>query len=331
MKKLIVVLGGLLALQLVLAVTVNLTSDNYEAFKPQEKLLAFDRNAVDGLRIEADKHSVVLNKRDGKWVLPQSADFPANTASVDRLLDTLAGLQKGWPVATTAAAANHFKVADDNFERRLSLLSNGKPLAVLYVGTSPGYRKVHVRADGTDAVFAVAFNTWEANASADDWIDKAILTFAPDDIERVDMPGFALQRDGDKLQVADISAAESTDAKAAGTLLDKIADLHIQSLLGTEAKPEFRQDKPELEFKVTRKNGDVLDYRLSKPKEGAYYVLKRSDLDDYFKVAEYTVKPLKESGREKLVQNKPEKTPDKAAAGENTTTTAAVKTAGAAK
>ena len=328
MKKLTFVLGGLLALQLVLAVAMNLSSDDYGAFKPQEKLLAFDRKDVDGLRIEDGKNSVVLSKRDGKWLLPQNDNFPANTANVERLLDTLASLDKGWPVATTAAAARRFKVADDQFERKLSLLSNGKTLAVLYVGTSPGFRKVHVRAGKQDDVFAVALNTWDANASADDWIDKAILTFSPDDVTRVDMPGFVLQRDGDKLRVAELTDKEETNAKAVGALLDKLAGLRIQSLLGKDAKPEYQQDKPELEFKVTRKEGDVLSYRFSKPKDGAYYVLKRSDMDDYFKVAEYEVKPLKETAREKLVQNQIEQTPDKAAAGENTPTAAAETLAG---
>ena len=315
MKKLIFVLSGLLAVQLVMAVAMNLSSDDYDAFKPQEKLLAFDRKAVDGLRIEDGKNSVLLEKHDGEWRLPQSDGFPANTANVERLLDTLAGLQKGWPVATTAAAARRFKVADDQFERKLSLLSNGKTLAVLYVGTSPGFRKVHVRADKQDDVFAVALNTWDANASTDDWIDKAVLTFSADDITRVDMPGFVLQRDGDKLRVAELTDKEETNAKAAAALLDKLAGLRIQSLLGKDAKPEYQQDKPELEFKVTRKQGDVLSYRISKPKEGAYYVLKRSDMADYFKVAEYAVKPLKETARDKLVQNRPEPAPEQAAAG----------------
>jgi hypothetical protein len=335
MKKLIVVLGGLLALQLVLAVAMNLSSDDYGAFKPQQKLLAFDRKAVDGLRIEDDKNSVVLSKRDGKWVLPQNADFPANTASVERLLDTLAGLDKGWPVATTSAAARRFKVADDKFERKLSLLSNGKPLAVLYVGTSPGYRKVNVRPANQDAVFTVALNTWEASTKVDNWLDKAILAIAPDDVTRLDMPGFVLQRDNDKLSVAGLTGEQETNAKAAATLLDKLAGLQIQSLLGVKDKPEYQQDKPELEFKVTRKNGDVLSYRISRPKDGDYYVLKRSDLDDYFKLADYEVKPLKEAAREKLVQNLSEKKPAQAAAGDSapasTTPTSMAKTAGMSK
>lgn len=325
MKKLIFILGSLLVIQLVLAVAVNVSSDDYGAFQAQEKLLAFDRHAVDGLRIEDDKNSVVLNKRDGKWLLPESADFPANTVNVERLLDTLAGLEKGWPVATTTAAAHRFKVADDGFERKLNLLSNGKPIATLYVGTSPGFRKVHVRADKDDAVYAVAFNTWDANANTDDWIDKDILALVPGDIKQVESTGFSLHRDNDTLQLANLSDKEATDEKAADTLVEKLAQMRIQSVLGVDAKPEYQQDKPELEFKLTRKDGSVLSYRISEAVGGGYYVVKRSDLDNYFKVADYSVEPLKNvARREKLVKLKFEQTPEQASTPDNASAATAV-------
>ena len=45
----------------------------------------------------------------------------------------------------------------------------------------------------------------------------------------------------------------------------------------------------------------VLSYHFSKAENDGYYVLKRSDLDYYFKVAEYMVEPVRENPREKLV------------------------------
>ena len=57
---------------------------------------------------------------------------------------------------------------------------------------------------------------------------------------------------------------------------------------------------------MTRKGGEVLSYRFSKPADPSYYALKRSDRDHYYKVAEYSVTPVKESTREKLVQARTE-------------------------
>ena len=57
---------------------------------------------------------------------------------------------------------------------------------------------------------------------------------------------------------------------------------------------------------MTRKGGEVLSYRFSKPEVASYYALKRSDLDHYFKVVEYTVAPVKETTGENLVQARAE-------------------------
>ena len=302
MKKWIPILSGLLLAQLVLAVVVNLERDDYGAFQPQEKLIVFDAQAVDGLRIEDDENNLVLKKQEGQWLLPENGNFPASLGNVDSLLEKFSAMEKGWPVATTSGAIQRFKVADEAFERKLTLLSGEETLAQIYVGTSPGFRKVHVRPEGEEAVFAVVFNSWEANAKADDWIDKAILKLDEAEVERVEMPGFVLQREEEKIKIADLAAEEQINAEESRSLLGKLAGLRIESLLGTEAKTEYLQDKPELEINVTRKGGEVLRYLFSKPEDASHYVLKRSDLDYYVKVAEYTVNPIKETSREKLVQ-----------------------------
>ena len=95
----------------------------------------------------------------------------------------------------------------------------------------------------------------------------------------------------------------SVNSPQTRTLLGKLTELYIQSLLDTEAEPEYRQDEPSLEIRITREGGEVLGYRFSKPEDAAYYVLKRSDLDYYFKVAEYIVDPVRETTRENLVQD----------------------------
>lgn len=314
----------MLTMQLGFAMLLDMTGKTYGAFEPKEKLLAFDPTAVDGLRIESDKASVVLSKQDGKWSLPESDNFPADQSAVKRLLEKLAALQKGWPVATTTSAARHFKVADGEFERKLTLLSDDKAKAILYVGTSPGFRKVNVRPEGGDAVYAVTFNTWEVNAKPDDWIDKEILKLDETTVKKVEMPGIVLQREGDALELSGLEDKQATNQKEAKDLVDKLTGLRIESLLGSEAKPEYQQDEPSLEIKLTRDNGDELTYRFSKPEVGNYYVLKRSDLSPYFKVAEFEVSPIKDEVREKLVQVKSDEKPGEGN-GEPATTSVAVK------
>ena len=308
MKKWIFILSGLLAVQFILTAAVTLTGEDYEAFQAEEKVLSFDKKEVDGLRIEDGTDSVSLKKQEGKWLLPESGDFPANQSSVEQLLGKLATLKKGWPVAKTRSALRRFKVDEEQFERKLVLLSGDEAQATLYVGTSPGFRKVHIRPANGDEVYAVMFNTWDAAAKADEWIDKDVLTLDESDVDRVEMPGVVLHWKDGKPKVADLGEKEQTNEKESRSLLGKLAKLRIQSLMGTGAKPEYQQDKSAFEVKITRKGGEILNYRFSKSEGASYYILKRSDLDHYFKVAEYTLNPIKETTREKLVQAKSEKT-----------------------
>jgi len=309
MKKWIFILSGLLAAQLVLAIILNLTGEDYGTFQAEEKLLSFDKQAVSGLRIADGTDSVELRKQDGKWLLPDSGDFPASQRMVEQLLDNLAALEKGWPVARTRGAAQRFAVDKEQFERKLILLSDDESQATLYVGSSPGFRKVYVRPGDEDEIFAVDFNTWEASAKTADWIDKNILALDQSSVRHLEMPGIIMQRQNGRLQVVNLDEKEQTNADESSALLRTLAELPIQSLLGSEVEPDYRQDEPVLEVRMTIEGGEVLDYRFSQPQDATYYVLKRSDLGFYFEVAEYTVNPVREATREKLVQARTEDAP----------------------
>ncbi len=304
MHKWIAVLSSLLAAQLVLAVAIHFADDEHGAFEPTEDLLSFDSAQIDGLRIEDGEANTLLTKRDGGWVLPELDDFPADQDAVQQLLDALAGLKQGWPVATSAGAAERFKVDPEAFQRKLTLLSDEQTMATLYVGTSPGFRKAHVRPDGDAAVYAASFNSWEAHTKTDDWIDKGILEIAASDIERIEMSGLSLERGDDGLQLVDLGEDEETQAEAARSLVERLSKLRVQSLLGSEDQATYEQADPTLEIRVRRKDGQNPVYRLFKPEDTSHYVLKRSDLEHYVTVAESAVKALKDTTREQLVQVK---------------------------
>jgi hypothetical protein len=308
MKKWISILSGLLVAQLVLAVAVNLTEQDYGAFETKEKLLGFEKQKVDRLLIEDGKASVTLKSSADQWVLPDEGDFPATQKSVDSLLDKLAGLEKGWPVATTSSASRRFKVAEDEYERRLTLYSGDEVAARLYIGTSPGFRKVHLRPDEEEAVFVAELNTWEVDAQADGWIDKEVLKLDQAKLEKVEIAGkLSLQNQGGEMQLIGLQEQESTNIEEASALVNKLSALRIQSLMGEEASAAYKEKDPALDIEVTLKDGKQLSYQFFEVENQSHYILKRSDRDRYFEVASYLVDPLKGASREKLVVfNEPE-------------------------
>ena len=301
MKKWIVLLCGVLVAQLVFAVIVYVSGEEYGAFEADEKLLVFDVAAVDRIQIEDGSNSVVLTKQVEKWVLPEQDDFPADQHNVLQLLDKLAAMKRGWPVATTRGASRRFKVAEDEFERKLMLLANNETLGQLVIGNSPGLRKVHVRNADDDEVFAVAFNTWEAGANLDDWIDKNILAFSAEDLLQIEMSDIVLQREDGELWLADLAGEEEINRQEIQILVNSLSGLRVDTLLDEGDKPENLSDEADFALKVTLGPDQTLTYHFFKLNEEPYYLLKRSDLDDYFKIAEFHVNAIKETARDKLI------------------------------
>lgn len=302
MEKKIRFLGAFLVLQLILALITLAGGEKYAAFEASEALLTFDADQVDRIEItEPDKDSLVLEKQDGEWRLPGVDGFPAKATRVDNLIGKLTAMKRGWPVAETDAAAGRFKVEEDAFERRIVLYEDDDEVAELYLGTSPGFRKVHARVADESPIYAVEFNNFEASRESRDWIDSAILRLATDKITRIEMPDVTLVRDGDQLAVEGLGEGESAEQGEIDKLADRIAKLDIQDVHGREPD-DWNLDDPLLRFSVTLEGGEKRDYLVAKPKTGADYVLKVSGFDHHFKVASWNIDPIEQVDRAKLVE-----------------------------
>ncbi len=144
-------------------------------------LLNFDAAGLSGLEISDVDHTITLNKTATGW---QVESLPADEDKVDGLLNKLVNLSAPWPVAATSSSVERFEVGEENFQRRLRLLANDETLAQLFLGTSPGYQRVHARKADSEEVFSVALSNFEVGASIDDWLNKGLLaTGEPTKIE----------------------------------------------------------------------------------------------------------------------------------------------------
>ena len=307
MQKTIGILAVLLVAQLVLAVGMSFTGPSLTAQRPDTPLLALGDRSVDRLTLEgADNQQIVLTRQGEDWVLPETGNFPADSAKVDHLLEELKGLKRGLPVATTAGAMQRFKVSDDAFERRVLLAQGDDTLATLYLGTSPGMRQVHARTADDEAVYVTKFGLYDAPLKPEDWENKSVLQIPSDEIEQVSLAQLTLSRSpdtgsgaapeaGDKQKVGrtnwtgeTLSEGETLNQANAEALVDKLAGLDIGGVLGVEAKPEYALDAPALVLSVQRKGGEPIEYRLGKRDKEKDYVLKTSLRPEYFRLPDYT-------------------------------------------
>lgn len=339
MEKTIRLLAVALAVQVLLALGLSFTGPDLSAPAAGKPLLAFDAAKVDHITIEGPAAAkVALVHGDGGWNLPDAAGFPADGDRVAELLKRLAALTGGTPLATTPGAQQRFRVSDADFERRITLSTGDKVLGTLYLGAAPNMRQIDARAADSEAIFAVELAAHEFPVKTDDWVDRGLLRLPRDEITAIDVAGLHLERRPHPVPAAGSDAKGAADAKdqaeAAGTdaakghwqatglaagenladaavdtLAEKLADLTIGGVLGTEEKPEYGLGQPALSLKVTRSGGAQLDYRLGKAAQKDEYVLKVSSRAEYFRLPAYVADQfVKAAARETLTAGATDKT-----------------------
>lgn len=146
-----------------------------ETMEPQA-LVALDPGAIDEIRVsDVPQMEAVLRRSGQSWTLPELNDLPADPLSVQQLIDGLTGSRTGWPIAKSAAARQRFQVADYHHQRSVTLRTESGEAATIYLGTSPGYRKVHARNAASNEIYSLAFNVFDAPGNSAAWIDRKLL------------------------------------------------------------------------------------------------------------------------------------------------------------
>lgn len=200
-------------------------------------VMAVNPDLLDEIHIGDDSgREAVLLRRGDRWVLPELGELPVDAEKVALLLNSIGTADKGWPVADTVAARQRFQVASYHYQRRLTLIGAGELLGTLYIGSSPGFRKVHVRNDADDAIYAIAFNSFDAPADDNAWLDRDVLRVRTP--VRIDADGYSVQRGGQGWRSGQGKIPEEREIKALLTTLENlqvggVADPESQRMLSS--------------------------------------------------------------------------------------------------
>jgi hypothetical protein len=178
--------------------------------------------AIQSLRI-SDGESVVALRRAGDAWLGED-DLPADADKVDLLLTALTATDPGYAIATSAGAALRFEVAEARFQRRIEL-TGAAGSEVVYLGTSPAFRKVHARRADAEAVHVIDLNSYDAPSAFASWLDRDLLALR--DVTEISSDGFELRLDDGDWIATDGSSA---DPEAVASLLQAVAALRVTGL-----------------------------------------------------------------------------------------------------
>lgn len=331
-------LSAVLALQLLFAGGLYWYSNRSADFNATESLVSIDVDAIDELAISTLDERISLIRSGEGWSLNEETGLPAESVKVDQLLATLDGLAPGLPVAMTTTAQSQQEVAEDNFQRRLILKSAGEVSAELFVGTSPGYRKAHVRKADDTAIYAASVNVFDIPADVDSWLDKTVLYFS--NITGIKGDDFAISKVDDQWQIDEpaSSQADNVVAQAAvSELLDALQGLRVQGLavdadtdanvdaldqpLDEEAADDIRDveateatETSLVELQVQSDSGSWISLNLIK--HGEQISASRSDFEKSFRVSESVFSQLEKVNAAWLLMDKAESAGQEGAAQE---------------
>ena len=289
---------GLLALQALVAYFVISGSDELQGHAGIQKLLEFNSEQVDGIRIEDNDGNLAELKSEGDtWLTAE--DFPVNVDRIDRLLERLDGLEHGLAVASSPSSAKRFEVSGDRFQRHLKLLNDGKPVAEFYLGTGAGARRNHVRLADQDKIYAVTIGSYDLPAEIADWQDKDLLQIEVSEIQSIDLEGLTIRR-AERSENEDERQDTELDIDSTKWVADGLADdetfkvdefeTQLRNLATLRFDRAFMGSFEEqvIKAKIVVSYGDQdRTYEFVETNEGDNFWLKVTGFEELFEVSQY--------------------------------------------
>jgi len=195
-------------------------------------------------------------------------------------------------VATSEEALKRFKVADEGFERKLTLERGDEPPVVLYLGDSPGFRRLFVRAGGDPAVYDAELGLFDAPDKADSWSNRSLLHLDAEKVERLMLPGLTLERKDDGWRLAGLDKGQEQDQGAVDDAVRALTNIDFVGVVADKKEPAVSKDASPVEIEATLAGGKSVRYEISKLAKGSDSLLTVSNRPQRFTLSQYMAEAL---------------------------------------
>jgi len=280
MSRLTQSLSLLLGLQLLVTAAVFWPREDAGDRDARSAILDLAIDRIDRIEVSDSNGSVVLSHTDSGWVLPDYFSLPVSASRLDTVLQTLPAKTRGWPVARSSGALERFEVSESNFQRRIRYRAGEDLAGELYLGSSPGFRKVHSRPGDDESVYAIEFSSYEVPASDAEWLEKTLLQLDADISEITGLDYHIEAAGDDSWKNADGVTAE---ASVVSRLINGLASLRVTAVADAATTETLAQMDVPPTLSVATGSGR-LEYRLFEM-DDAHYV-QRSDRPVFFSISE---------------------------------------------
>ncbi len=281
-----------LILQLGVAVSMHHASRSDVNEQFNQPIMDIRASSVERISVDDGKGpACVLSRVNDQWQLDNYHQLPADQNKVKSVLDKLEKDKSGWPVATTESSRLRFKVADNDYRKKLILSSDAGDKA-LYLGVSPGFRQLNVRRQDEEQVYAVKLNDYDFPLKDVDWMDKTLLQ-PKADISSISAADFSLSKQQGKWALDNIDQA--VDSKKVDKITTTLSRLRVQSAEEKTVAADAYQIK-------LRANDKDYQYKLFKLEDN--YYISRNDYEVAFKISQSDYESLTVADVEQLLEKK---------------------------
>jgi hypothetical protein len=285
-------------------------------------LIALQRDAIDEIEIAArpkdggQEESVVLARvaepsgdspdPAGSWVVRSAGDYPALPARVAELLDTIAGLHAGAPIATQATSHEALSIGDDSYGRRLTLRAGDDTESWLVAPATS--RSVYARRVGENEVYrAEGASEWSFRERASSYWDSSYVSEDPGSLDALAVRNahgsFRFEKRDGVWTLADLKEGEEVaDAKAIEAFVSRVASLRMTRPVGRETLPEQGLDGAvRVDWTITTEDQSVSGgYAVGADVDSDVYV-KAVDHPFVVRVGKSQLEPLRKAERSQFV------------------------------
>jgi hypothetical protein len=268
----------------------------------------------------ADKSpkSVTLEKSGTKWGVADAEGYPVDEEKVKKFLESVEKLTARGSVVNKRAYHGKLEVADGQFKRKITVTHDAKPI-VFFLGSSPTFKKIHIRKDGSDDVMLVeGITAWDVGQSAADWVDRNYFK-----VPQTDVWAFTVKRPAGELRFEKDAAAndwamigmepgKKLKKTEVESLVRNISSVTLDKPIGKTVKPDFGFDAPQAIVTMVTgtstisgtppKTTTTKELRIGKKLEGGGYYLKSSDSEYVVEAPSYGIDPLVTKQAKDLVE-----------------------------
>jgi hypothetical protein len=183
-----------------------------------QALLTIEEDSIAALSIiDADGKKVRLQNVGQVW--QTSNGFSAQQEKVEQLIEKIASLTTTLATAHSDAAAQRFQVAEDTFQRMLTIETASSETIKLFVGSGAGARRSYVRLGSEKAIYSLPLAEYELSTDTSDWQDLTCLRLATDTIKLIETNNLTLLKvDENDPQSTEAAEAISQSNSASATV-----------------------------------------------------------------------------------------------------------------